>query len=39
LEVASGKVIGSCIPKHRHEELLAFLKIIENRSRQAWKFI
>jgi hypothetical protein len=31
LEVATGKVIGSCIPKHRHEEFLAFLKTIEKQ--------
>lgn len=28
LDVATGKVIGSCLPKHRHEEFLAFLKTI-----------
>jgi len=29
LEVATGKVIGSCVDKHRHEEFLVFLKTIE----------
>ena len=29
LEVATGKVVGTCVPKHRHEEFLAFLKTIE----------
>lgn len=29
LEVATGKVIGTCVDKHRHEEFLAFLKTIE----------
>ncbi|NVM99865.1 IS630 family transposase [Arthrobacter sp. SDTb3-6] len=29
LEVATGKVIGSCIAKHRHEEFPGFLKTIE----------
>ncbi|QIM17357.1 IS630 family transposase [Leucobacter insecticola] len=29
LEVATGKVIGSCVPKHRHDEFLAFLNTIE----------
>ncbi|MGN5734038.1 IS630 family transposase [Arthrobacter psychrochitiniphilus] len=29
LEVATGKVIGSCVDKHRHEEFLDFLKTIE----------
>ena len=30
LEVATGKVIGECLPKHRHHEFLMFLKTIEN---------
>ncbi|MEO7146934.1 MAG: IS630 family transposase, partial [Terrimesophilobacter sp.] len=30
LEVATGKVIGQCLPKHRHNEFLAFLKTIEH---------
>ena len=29
LEVATGKVIGQCLPKHRHEEFLTFLKTID----------
>ena len=29
LDVATGKVIGSCLPKHRHIEFLKFLKTIE----------
>lgn len=29
LEVASGKVIGQCMNKHRHEEWLKFLRLIE----------
>lgn len=29
LEVATGKVVGTCVPKHRHDEFLAFLKTIE----------
>lgn len=29
LDVATGKVIGSCLPKHRHTEFLKFLKTIE----------
>ncbi|WP_434615665.1 IS630 family transposase [Arthrobacter sp. A5] len=29
LEVATGKVLGSCVPKHRHDEFLGFLKTIE----------
>ena len=30
LDVATGKVIGSCLPKHRHTEFLKFLRTIEN---------
>ncbi|MHB1172999.1 MAG: IS630 family transposase [Lacisediminihabitans sp.] len=30
LDVATGTVIGSCLPKHRHTEFLEFLKTIEN---------
>jgi transposase len=29
LEVATGKVVGTCMNKHRHEEWLRFLKLIE----------
>jgi transposase len=29
LDVLTGKVIGSCLPKHRHTEFLKFLKIID----------
>lgn len=29
LEVATGRVIGECLPKHRHNEFLIFLKTIE----------
>jgi transposase len=29
LEVATGKVIGECLPKHRHNEFLTFMKTIE----------
>jgi transposase len=29
LDVATGKVIGECKPKHRHQEFLAFLKTVE----------
>jgi transposase len=28
LEVATGKVLGQCLPRHRHEEFLTFLKTI-----------
>jgi Transposase and inactivated derivatives len=30
LEVATGLVIGECLPQHRHSEFLKFLKTIEN---------
>ena len=29
LDVLTGKVIGQCLPKHRHEEFLIFLKTID----------
>jgi len=29
LDVLTGRVIGSCLPKHRHTEFLTFLKIID----------
>jgi len=29
LDVLTGKVIGSCLPKHRHSEFLRFLKVID----------
>mgnify|MGYP006436485983 CR=1 FL=1 len=32
LEVATGKVIGECKPKHRHQEFLAFLKTVEKNA-------
>ncbi len=28
LDILSGKVIGKCLPRHRHEEFLDFLKVI-----------
>ena len=31
LDVATGKVIGSCLPKHRHNEFLKFLKTIDQQ--------
>lgn len=30
LDVLTGKVIGSCLPRHRHGEFLKFLKIIDS---------
>ncbi len=29
LDVLTGKVIGSCLPKHRHSEFMKFLKVID----------
>lgn len=29
LDVLTGKVIGQCLPRHRHEEFLAFLRTID----------
>jgi len=29
LDVLTGKVIGQCLPRHRHEEFLAFLKTVD----------
>jgi len=31
LDVATGKVIGECYQRHRHQEFLKFLKVIENQ--------
>lgn len=31
LDVLTGTVIGKCLPRHRHEEFLEFLKIIDRR--------
>src|SRR6516162_6586186 len=31
LDVLTGVVIGQCLPRHRHEEFLKFLRIIDNQ--------
>ena len=31
LDVLTGKVIGSCLPRHRHEEFLKFLNTVEKQ--------
>ena len=36
LDVLTGKVIGSCLPKHRHHELLKFLKVIADEVPTGW---
>lgn len=32
LNVASGEVIGQCLPRHRHDEFLSFLKHLDRRT-------
>jgi transposase len=32
LDVLTGKVIGQCLPRHRHEEFLRFLRTIERQT-------
>jgi transposase len=32
LEVATGKLIGQCLPRHRHQEWLKFLKLIDTQT-------
>ena len=32
LDVATGEVIHQCLPRHRHQEFLRFLRIVEKRS-------
>jgi transposase len=32
LELAEGKLIGTCMPRHRHQEWLKFLKLIDERT-------
>lgn len=32
LEVAEGKLIGTCMPRHRHQEWLKFLKLIDAKT-------
>ncbi|MGH9194831.1 MAG: IS630 family transposase [Acidimicrobiia bacterium] len=34
IELASGEVIGECMPKHRHQEWINFLKSIDERTPQ-----
>jgi len=29
LDVLTGKVIGQCLPRHRHEEFLKFLRTVD----------
>jgi len=38
LDVLTGKVIGQCLPRHRHEEFLTFLRTIDRRSPRASGF-
>ena len=32
LNMLDGKVIGACMPRHRHREFLRFLKLIDNQT-------
>jgi len=32
LDIFKGRVIGSCMPRHRHQEFLKFLKLIDGRT-------
>lgn len=34
LDVATGKIIGECLPRHRHGEFLQFLKTVDRRTRK-----
>ena len=35
LDVATGKVIGECMPRHRHQEFLRFLRTIDHNTPQS----
>ena len=37
LDVLTGKVIGQCLPRHRHEEFLKFLRTIDREVPRAWR--
>jgi len=32
LELAEGKVISTCLPRHRHQEWIRFLKLIDGQT-------
>jgi hypothetical protein len=32
IEMAQGKVIATCMPRHRHQEWIKFLKLIDKRT-------
>jgi hypothetical protein len=32
LELAEGKLIGTCMPRHRHQEWIKFLKMIDEQT-------
>ena len=32
LELAEGKVIGTCMPRHRHQEWIKFLKLVDSQT-------
>ena len=36
IEVAEGKLIGKCMPRHRHQEWMKFLNQIDARRLRMW---
>ena len=36
LNVLDGRVIGACMPRHRHQEFIQFLKQIDARRPPVW---
>lgn len=36
LDIATGTVVGQCYPRHRHQEFLKFLRLIDRRVPAAW---
>ncbi|MBE0535028.1 MAG: transposase [Phycisphaerae bacterium] len=32
LELAEGKLIGTCMPRHRHQEWIKFLKLVDEET-------
>jgi hypothetical protein len=35
LNMLDGKVIGTCLPRHRHREFLRFLRLIDQKTRKS----
>jgi transposase len=36
LEMAHGKLIGACMPRHRHQEWIKFLQLIDSQTPAGW---